>query len=255
MERHTLTLAVIIAGAAVIIGIQFQRLREARAEVTQVRARLAQAEAASPAGNPPAPGPAPIEQPSTPRPLPATPPPVSGPVSAQTPNRVTVSPSAIRKQLDLTEDETAEFMELLLSGGSKADMVALVGEEKYEQYEMFRASAVRQQRIRQVRDALEDTRHPLTDAQASQLDRLLAAEQQREAADNRPRPADPRAQLDHEEARLKAALASAERMANDASRFLDLQQTAILRNLFDANLGGQLDSLRVRIAAMELGER
>lgn len=255
MERHALTLAVIIAAATVIIGIQFQRLREARAEVTQVRAELAQLESTPPTETPSALRAARNDQSSGSPPPTATPPPAPGPgpISAPTPSRSALDPAAIRKALELTEDETVELMELLISGGSKADVLELLGAEKFEQYERFRNATARKQQVRQLRDSLEDTLHPLTDAQTSQLDRLLEAEQRREANDSHPKPADPRAQLDHEETRLKAARANAERLANDASRFLDREQSAILRSQLDARLGSQLDSLRTRRARMEIG--
>lgn len=255
MGRHTLTLAVIIAAATAIIGIQIQRLREARAEVAQVRAALAQIEGTPPTETPSAPRAARNDQTSGILPPTTTPPPIPGPdpISAPPPSPSALDPAAIRNHLDLTEDETVELMELLISGGSKADVLELLGAGKFEQYEEFRNAAPRKQLVRQLRAALEDTLHPLTDAQASQLDRLLEAEQRREANDNQPGPADPRAQLDHEEKRLKAALASAERLANDASRFLDREQTAILRSQHDDRLGSQLDNLRIRRARMEIG--
>lgn len=79
MGRHTLTLAVIIAAATAIIGIQIQRLREARAEVAQVRAALAQIEGTPPTETPSAPRAARNDQTSGILPPTTTPPPIPGP--------------------------------------------------------------------------------------------------------------------------------------------------------------------------------
>lgn len=246
--------------ATLVIGFLLVELRAERNTAAQLREHVAQLSAAPQLPGPPSPAPQVANQAlasgtqPTGEALQGNQMPGGGPMA---PPRRAIFSEAIREELGLTKEQGEGFVQLLRSGGTDADYVALIGSEKYEQYQALQRAQSREQRVNQLRTSLADTRHPLTDAQASQLDRLLEAEQQRRAEDAkaRPKPTDPRALLEYDEATLRATQAATERMYADAHAFLTVEQAAILQSQLGSSLSQQEDNLRLRRAQMGTGAR
>lgn len=246
--------------AALVIGFLLVELRAERSTAADLREHVAQLSAAPQLPGPPSSAPQVASQASAP----ATQP--TGEVlqgsqmpggAPSPPTRRAIFSETIREELGLTKEQGESFVQLLRSGGSEADYVALIGSEKYEQYQALQRAQSREQRVSQLRTSLADTRHPLTDAQASQLDRLLEAEQQRRAEDAkaRPKPTDPRALLEYDEATLRATQVATERMYADANAFLSVEQAAVLQNQLGSSLSQQEDNLRLRRLQLGTGSR
>jgi hypothetical protein len=261
MRKPSLTFVTVITAATIVIGYLHLQLRAERDAAAQLREHVAQLEgAAQPAGSAAlasrvagqasAAGDPAVQE------APPIGPPLPGANPTPTPPRALFSP-AIREELGLTEEEGEEFMRLLRAGGSQADFVALIGAARYEQYQQMQRAASREQRVNQLRTSLADTRHPLTAAQAAQLDGLLEAEQQRRAAYDRDRvrPTDPRALLEYEESAIKATQAATERMLADARGFMSVEQAAVLQGQLDSSASQQQDNLRTRRARLDAGGR
>jgi hypothetical protein len=244
----------VITIASVLIGFLFLELRAERAAAAQLRERVAQLSGTVPSTTSLATGPGtasaalPSASSAGDAPQPANPLPIAA--------RAIFS-EAIRRELELTKEQGEEFVRLLRSNGSDADYVALIGGEKYEQYQEIQRAQSRAQRVGQLRTTLADTRHPLTDGQAAQLDQLLAAEQRRRAEDTkaRPRPTEPRALLDYDETTLRATQAATERMIADARAFLSFEQAAMLESQLTGTLSQQEDNLRLRRAQLGVDGR
>lgn len=255
MREPARVLVGVLIVASIVIGFLFLALHSERHTAAQLREHVAELGALASLAEPPALTPAVAKPPSAnvasqlddaPQTDPA---PDAAPVTA--PLRALFSP-AIREALGLTQQEGEAFVQLLRNGGTEAEYVALIGGEKYEQYQAIQRAQAREQSVRLLRTTLADTRHPLTDAQATQLDHLLAAEQRRRAEDTkaRPRPTDPHSLLDHEEATLMATRTATERMIADAQAFLSAEQVAMLEIQLGSSLSQQADNLRIRRAQL-----
>ena len=260
MERPAPVFVGVITIASVVIGFLFLELRAERAVATQLRERVAQLSETGSSATSLAPGPR-MASPTLPSaisaagpPQPANPLPVAG---GSGPPLAALFSEAIRTELALTKEQGQQFVRLLGSNGTEADYVALIGPEKYEQYQEIQRSQARAQRVGKLRTNLSDTRHPLTDGQAAQLDQLLAAEQRRRADDTkaRPRPSGPRELLEYDEATHRATQAATERMIADARAFLSVEQADMLEAQLTGSLSGQEGNLRIRRAQLGADNR
>lgn len=258
MRTPALTFVAIMATATLVIGYLLQQLREERSSAAQLQQRVAQlTRDARPAGLNGL-GQSPQDQ----APAATTPGVSDAPPSVSTldTNSSPAGPrplfsSAIAKELGLTVEEAEAFTRLLRNNGSHADFVALIGASKYEQYQQSQRKASREQRLDRLRTSLAGSDHPLTDAQAAQLDVLLDAEQRRRAAAEQSglKPTDPRALLNFDEALVKATQAATDRMVANARGFLSVQQAALLQSELSGSVSQQLDNLRARRARLDAG--
>lgn len=259
MRKPTLTFAVVIAVAVTLIGYQFLQLRAARDAAAQLNAHIAQLEAVPPSPGPTLrmSGPTGQTSPSTGTALPGALPGAPMPAANQPrPPRALFSP-AIRTELGLTDEQAEEFLRLLRTGGTQADFVAAIGQEKYERYQEGQRAAARQQRVSALRTSLADGAYPLTEAQAAQLDVVLQAEQRRRIDEDsiRTRPTDPRALLAYDEASLKATQARTDQLLVEARAFLSEPQAIVLQDQLGSSLTQQEANLRLRRAQLDIGGR
>lgn len=260
MRKPTLTFVAVTTAATLVIGYLFLQLRAERNAATQLREHVAQLSAATEPAGSTALSPQPTAQasPSIASTVHETPPTAPIPDEKPSPTMpLALFSTEIRKELGLTEEEGKAFVELLRNNASEAQFVALVGADRYQQYQESQRAAARQQRVNHLRTSLADTRHPLTDAQAAQVDLLLDAEQRRRAADAkaRVRPTEPRALLEYDEATLTATRAATERMVADANGFLSVEQAAVLQSQLGSTVSQQMDHLRTRRAQLDAGGR
>lgn len=269
MPRLTLLFAATTIFAGVIAVHLWQQLHAERQLTAQLREQIAQPRPQLPEQYATVPAPRIVEQASPPATVaesasrPAVP---SAAVQITLPagnsmSAVRVGELAMRsmfpdldKALNLSPEEAGELVQLLLRNAPQPEIDALIGQARAQQLQEYQKTLESRRRLNDLRTTLAQSSYPMTDQQLDQLAPVSRAEQLRrdEELRARPRPTDPRAQLDFDEETIKATEASYGRVIAAARSILSPEQLGIMQSSMNNVVSSQranLQSRRARLAA------
>jgi hypothetical protein len=140
-----------------------------------------------------------------------------------------------------------------LSRANQAELEAMLGPTKMQQWKDYQQTLGARQQVAQLRTLLANSGNPLSEDQARPLQAAIAAEQKRRSDEARGRsyPTDPRAQLDFEEENLKAQEQSNNRVIEAAQSYLSSQQVAALKSTLTQQLGMSRAFAKARRAQLD----